>query len=423
MKESFLHYIWQQGTFNKQNLGADTGETVTIIDTGRWNHNAGPDFINAKIEIDGTLWVGNVEIHTDAALWEQHGHHTNPAYDNVVLHVALNNTAPIINSDGRRIPAIILDYPNELADNYQNLVTMVHPIACHQQFRNIDSLYASFWLNHLAIERIEEKTEFIEELLKSTTQNWSEAFYIALVRNFWAPVNSEPFERLARSTPLKVIAHHQHNQFQLEALLFGQAGLLPKSPDTDYTEQLCQEYNYYRKKYQLTPIEASAWKFHKLRPLNFPTVRIAQLASLIANSTHLFSKILEATSVTEYEKLLLAEVGPYWLNHYQMDKPSSYKPKAIGQLLKRSLIINTFIPFVFYYHKYQKDPYGSEFAIKLLEEMKPEENNITKLWSEIGIKAKNALESQALIHLKKSYCDTKQCIKCQVGHKVISGSI
>ena len=420
MNEDFLHYIWKNTDYPKISLISDTGEKVNVIDVGVRNTNQGPDFTNAKIELNGQLWAGNIEIHTISSHWYQHGHNRDNNYDNVILHVVAENDNPILNSKGRQIPTVTLPYPKEMEAKYNELMLKKSEIPCYTELPQLDNFRVSFWLESLVVERIETKTEQIKSYLESTKNDWNEAFYITLCRYFGMKVNADPFERLARALPLKIINKHHNNVFQLEALLYGQSGLLPDTPSDEYTEELIKEYKYLKKKYQLISLDSPGWNYHRLRPVNFPTIRISQLANLIAKSSHLFSTITTTESVKELKTLLQAGVSEYWESHYQFGKSAVKKTKNTGAQFAQILIINTVIPFLFVYGKIKPNSKITDRALEFLQDLPSEKNSIVSLWEEYGIKSLNSSTSQALIHLKSAYCDRKACIKCQIGHMVLS---
>ncbi|MCG8698175.1 MAG: DUF2851 family protein [Bacteroidales bacterium] len=420
MREDFLHYIWKNSDVVNTQYQADTGEVIKVIDEGIPNNDQGPDFLNAKIEIDGTLWAGTIEIHIDSADWYNHRHQDNPGYDNVILHVVDKITKPVKNSQGRAVPTIKLIYPNNLKEKYQLLINSNTPIRCAKELPDIDNFRIQFWISGLTIERIEQKTNLINQYLTCTSNNWNEAFYVGLARYFGMNVNAEPFEMLARSLPLLVISKHQQNIMQLEALLFGQAGLLPQEPKDEYSKKLVDEYKFLCHKYKLQPLDKHLWKFHRLRPMNFPTVRLSQFASLIHKSSHLFSKILESNTVEKLSKLFKCEASDYWQTHYQFGIESKKTKKAMGKGMIESLLINTIIPFIFIFGKKHSNEKLADKAMELLEALPAEKNKIISDWTELGFKCDNASISQSLIQLRKNYCDKRRCINCQIGHLILS---
>ena len=295
MQESFLHFIWRWRRFDANNLCSTQGRPIEILHPGEWNHDAGPDFFNARLRIGDTMWAGNVELHVRASEWNAHRHSEDTAYDNVVLHVVLEEDQPIVRPNGERIPCLTLQgrIPPQILENYQRLDQDRAWIPCQNFMQNTPDIVRLNWLDRMLVERLEQKITHIQEILYSTGNHWEETFYRILARSFGLKVNVEPFETLARALPLNILTRHKHELKQMEALLFGQAGLLEGAFEEKHPRALAKEYHFLRHKYGLTPMEASQWKFLRLRPANFPTVRLAQFAALLHRSVHLFSQILE----------------------------------------------------------------------------------------------------------------------------------
>jgi len=421
MRESFLHFLWRWRRFDAQNLHTTDGQTLEILHPGEWNDHAGPDFFNAHLRIGDTTWAGNVEMHLRASEWLAHHHSDDAAYDNVVLHVVLEEDQPIARASGERIPCLELKgrIPAKILETYQRLEHERAWIPCQHFFKNIPDIIRLNWLDRLLVERLEQKTAAVAEMLAATENHWEEAFYRLLARNFGLKVNAEPFEALARSLPLLTLAKHKNDLKQVEALLFGQAGFLEETFKDEWPKALAQEYKFLKHKYNLAPLAASQWKFLRLRPPNFPTVRLAQFAALVHQSAHLFSKILEAKNLRELENLFDVQPGEYWRTHFQFDKPSVKRAKNLGRDFVHLLIINTIAPFLFHYGKTREQEDFQKRALHLLEELPPEANAIVDGWSDLDVPAKNAYQTQALIHLKTRYCDAKRCLECAVGNAIL----
>jgi len=422
MPEEFLHYIWENRLYRKDGLKTTSGEHLEIIDPGKRNSNAGPDFFNAKIKINDTIWAGNIEIHTKASDWHKHNHQMDKAYDNIILHVVEIADAEITRSNGNNIPALALQYPGHLAANYRHLLEARTWIPCQDRFHRIDPIVLQLGFNRLMIERLENKTEEIVSRLEQNNNDWNETFYQVLARMFGFKVNALPFELLAKSLPTVILAKHRNNLFQLEALLFGNAGLLNKQLlGDDYFLQLREEYSFLYKKYRLRPIEEHLWKFMRLRPVNFPTVRIAQLAALIYGKEALFSRILEVNNIEQILELLKVKASKYWNTHYNFNKYTKRKSvKEMGDASVQLLIINVVVPFLFVYGEKQNLQHLKNRALDFLDQLAAEHNSIVKKWGELGIKARSAFESQSLLQLKNRYCDQKKCLNCQIGVKLVS---
>jgi len=421
MKEEFLQFIWEHGLFIKNNLKTVDGKTIEIISTGQPNSDSGPDFFNAKIRIGETTWAGNVEIHQKSSHWQQHRHDTDAAYNNVILHVVELYDKPVIVKDNE-LPTLELKYPIEIFENYEQLLKSERWIACEDRLPRVDSFILRFWFSSLMIERLESKTGDILKILQYNKNNWNETFYQLLARNFGMKTNALPFELLAKSLPLNILSKHKNDLFQIEALFFGQAGLLNETLlGDDYFLSLRQEYSYLYKKYGLSGLESHIWKFMRLRPINFPTIRIAQMAMLIHNSSALFSKILETEDISELHKLFDVSASEYWNTHYRFNKISEEnKQKTLGTTAFNNLLINTIVPLLFVYGDQHLDQSMKDRALLLLEKLAPESNQIIRNWNLLGIDSRSAFETQALLQLKNTYCDNKKCLNCQLGAKIIT---
>ena len=420
MKESILHYVWQFRLFRMNNLKTTDGKMVEIIHPGLPNTDAGPDFFNAKIKIDDTLWAGNIEIHNQSSDWAKHRHTADKAYDNVILHVVNKADKAVFRTNGDPLPQLELEVPEHIRMNYNELLSGKKWIPCGDKITQVPLILINDWKSALLIERMEQKTEMIETLLTQTNNHWEEAFYVSLARSFGFGTNSQAFERLARSLPMSILAKHKDDIFQLEALLFGQAGLLEQAENDEYHAKLKKEYRFLQTKYHLKPIESSEWKLLRLRPDNFPHVRLAQFAALTHRSSKLFSKTIAAADIMQLRALFDCEVSDYWKKHYLFGKQSAESAKRLGRKSIDILLINTVVPFLFAHSK--KKNAECETALKLLELIPSEKNAVVRRWVELGVSSASAFDSQALLHLKKKYCDDKKCLRCRIGHKVLSKS-
>ncbi|MFW5805749.1 MAG: DUF2851 family protein [Bacteroidales bacterium] len=421
MNENFLQYLWKYGLFDSSSTVLDNGEKIEIISAGEHNTNAGPDFTNVKIKIGQVLWAGNVEIHVNSSDWEKHGHHHDKAYDNVIIQAVAHHDRPVKRTNGEPIPTITLKYNPKYYNNYADLINSRNWISCEHKINDVNSFIIRYWLEKLMIERLESKAGEITRYFKQNKNNWEETFYQRMGNNFGFKLNAQPFEMLVKSIPLNCLAKHKNNLLQIEALFFGQAGMLNDlEHEDDYIKALKREYAFLQKKFNLKPVEKHLWKFLRLRPSNFPTIRIAQFASLIYSSSKLFSKILEANDVEEIKKLLSVTASSYWDVHYTFGKASAKRVKTLGDAGINILLINTIIPFLFVYGKVKDSQNFKDQALKFLENIKAEQNHIIKGWKKLGIIPENALQSQALLQLKNVYCNQKRCLDCQIGNQVIS---
>jgi hypothetical protein len=420
VNEDFLYYIWQYRLINRD-IKTTNSEPIILIDMGERNEGSGPDFFNARIKIGETEWAGNVEMHSKSSDWIRHGHEKDANYDSVILHVVYECDMMIRNATNEEIPCLELKgkIDEKLYFRYRNLIASREWIACAPQLNDVPDLILYSWLDRLLAERLERKTDYIEDFLKSSNGNWETAFYYALARNFGFNVNAEPFEQLARSIPLEVLAKNRDSLFKIEALLFGQSGMLNTRLKDDYSQGLIKEYDFLKKKYQLEPIAGFQWKFMRMRPGNFPSIRIAQFALLIFKSTHLLSKIVKTEKLTQLKEFFQLEASEYWKEHYSFGKKSKSKTKRMGESSFDLILINTLVPFLFVYANHQQDGELRERALNFLSQTKSEQNSIVKRFKETGITANNAAQSQALLTLRNDYCKYLKCLNCAIGSHLI----
>lgn len=418
MTEAFLYHIWKYRLLNNIPLVTSEGYPIQIIKVGVQNHDAGPDFFNARIKIGDTEWAGNVEVDITTAHWAMHGHDKNDAFKKIILHVVYEITKPVLHN----IPVLELkNYINaDVKSSFEELNRSPNPIPCSSLVLNVSSITITSWLERMLIERLAEKTKPVEEELKTNHFNWEETFYHSLAKNFGFKTNALPFEMLAKSIPLNILARQKNNLLQLEALFLGQAGFLGDKNTDAYFLQLQKEYVFLSNKYSLKPLDKSIWKFARLRPVNFPTVRIAQFAALVHTSSHLFSKITETKGVKQLLALFTGDVSEYWKTHYHFAKKSGEKDKALGRGSIENILINTVVPFLYVYGKMKERSSISERALSLLEQLSPENNIIIKEWKRIGVNADSAWQTQGLIQLKNNFCSHKKCLQCAIGLKILN---
>ncbi|WP_372644636.1 DUF2851 family protein [Ancylomarina sp.] len=420
MNEDFLHYIWKYRLFDSEKLMSSQGHQLELIETGSLNRDSGPDFFESRIQIDGLLWVGNVEIHIKSSDWYKHHHNVDLAYNNVILHVVLENDADIVFSDGRLLPCLELKIPDQYIKRYQSLMSSQSWIPCQVDIPKLNNFFVNHWLDRMLLERLERKADEIIQMYHQNTGSWEETFYQLLARYFGMKVNADPFEQLTRSVPLKILAKHKNSLLQLEAILFGQSGFLYDSiPEDLYYSDLQREYRFLKSKFKLKAIEKSRWKFMRIHPVNFPTVRIAQFANLINQSQSLFSKIKQVENIDKFYLLLETEASQYWNDHYRFGEKVDFKKKVLGKSTIDILIINAIVPILFVYGKEIGDPSYVDKALSFLEKMTPEKNSIIKSWIESGIVVKTAYHSQSLLHLKSEYCDKFKCLECELGNRIL----
>lgn len=424
MTERLLLFIWHLQYFNKQSLQAATGESLQIIFPGERNNHQGPDFKQARIRINNILWAGEVELHLKSSDWHRHHHTRDVNYSKVILHVVWENDRTIIDQTGH--PILTLELQNRvshlLLSRYENWMQQPISIVCSEDISLISNIIWESWKGRLLIERLQQKTALISHLLQQTKNNWEEVFWQLLCRYFGTPINIESFKQLASSLPMKILARHKNQLHQLEALLLGQSGLLNHTFNEHYPLLLQREYHFFKKKYKLETI-TKAPVFLRMRPVNFPTIRLAQLAMLIHQSTHLFLNIIESNNIKTLIKLLTVVPNHFWNNHYQLNEISRHQPKKIGIQMISTLLINVIIPIVFTYGKYMGEEFYCDKALRWLEEIKAERNNTIQLFTDLKIISKTAFDSQSLLQLKKNYCDQKRCLECAIGNALLKKHI
>lgn len=421
MKEEILQYIWKFQYYNRNELLTTSGDSISVIHPGTHNLNQGPDFTEAKIKINDTLWAGNVELHLNSSHWNLHNHSADKNYNNIILHIVWNHDADIKDQNGNNLPTIELQnrVSNLLLTKYQQLMETSQFIPCEKLQHNLSDLALTGWKQRLVAERLLLKSKNIFRILKETNYHWEETFWWLIASNFGLKVNCEMFKKIAQSLPQSILAKHKNNIIRIEALLFGQAGLLNKEFSEKYPLMLQKEYLFYKKKYALKKVDGELF-FLRMRPANFPTIRLAQLAMLIHNSEHLFSKIKETVSITEIKKMLAVEANDYWHYHYTFNEESDYKIKKLGRQMIDNIIINTIVPVIFSYGLHNNEESFKEKAIKWLEEISPEKNEITKGFEKLDYANKSAFDSQAFIELKNEYCNRKLCLQCAIANSILN---
>lgn len=418
MTERLFHFIWQFQYYNHSGLTTDTGERIQIISPGIYNHNQGPDFFNAKIVIGNTTWVGTVELHLSTSDWIKHRHQHDDHYNNVILHVvwehdAVINDVPVLEL-GSRISSLLLD-------RYRELMQSAHFIPCENSIDHVHSLTWQSWKERLLAERLLRKSASVQSMLQQNNYHWEETCWWLLARNFGMKVNADTFEAIARSIPFNILFKQKYQLHQLEALLFGQAGLLEMNFTEQYPQLLQREYRFLQNKYQLKPVHIPLL-FLRMRPVNFPTVRLAQLAMLLYTTTHLFTRIKEETDIQAVKRCVNIEAGSYWHYHYRFEECSAYRPKLLGDAMIDSIIINTIAPILFAYGNYYKDQPMQDKVLQWLEETAAENNTIIKGFKNMNIDCRNGYDTQALIEMKTQYCDKRRCLECAVGNFLLKNT-
>jgi len=422
MNEDFLHYIWKFQQFNPKDLETTSGEKLEVIKTGLHNFNSGPDFFNGQIRLEKTRWAGNIEIHVKSSDWKLHKHQNDAVYDKVILHVVWENNQAVYRKNGEEIPTLELKglVQKRLLNRYQELNESKSWIPCEEEMPSINQILKRQLIDQKLVERLQGKADRIEQILATLKNDWEATFFQLLAKYFGFKVNAVPFEILATSLPFHIVRKHQLNEKQLSALFFGQAGFLTNDFKEDYPNELKHEYNFLKHKFGLVPIDNSMWKFMRLRPANFPTIRIAQLVACLHQHKSLFQTILEIKEIAQLKKLLRADVNEYWETHFQFEKLSKQKGnKRIGDSSLDILIINVIVPLLFTYGRHTAQEKYQEVALGLLQDLKPEKNKITKRWASLNMPLDSAYEGQALIQLKTQHCDFKNCLLCTIGNYIL----
>jgi len=421
MQEDFLHYLWKHKKIIANSLKTTKGELVSIINVGEHNHNTGPDFFNAQLKIGEQLWAGNLEIHIKSSDWYLHNHETDVNYDNVILHVVWEHDTEIFRKDNTQIPTLELKHyvPQDALNGYQKLFNNNRKwINCENDFANTPEFIMSNWLERLYFERLERKANDITALLHENTNNWESVLFKMLFKNFGLKVNGDAFASIANSFDFSIIRKQQSNLLSLEALLFGQAGLLEDDCQEAYFLELAKEYQFLKQKFALTNTNVTPLQFFRLRPPNFPTIRMSQLANMYYLHQNLFSKIIAANTLNEFYTLFTVETSAFWETHYTFGKPSKVSKKKVTKAFVDLLLINTIIPIKFSYAK-QLGKTIDEEIIRMLQQITSEKNSIINKFNGLKKVSHSALESQALLQLKNEYCDKNKCLKCAVGNSLL----
>lgn len=428
--ESLLHYTWKHRLFPLAPLTTMDGQPVEVIDPGMENRNDGPDFFNAKVKIGGTLWVGNVEIHVNASDWYLHGHDTDKRYDSVVLHVATTVDREVKRTDDTPIPQMALQVPQHIVNNYRELLAADRYPPCYRIIPELSNLTIHSWMSSLLYERLDQRAELITARYEAHDKNWDDALFCTLARNFGFGTNGEAFDEWARRIDFRAVDKHADNLLQVEAFFFGQAGLLDEATVPEYYHEALQEDTYFQMlkreyaflahKFGLRPMEATMWRLLGMRPANFPHVRLAQLAHLYHERRISVSKLLAAPDRAAITELLSVEASDYWDTHYTFaSTPSAPTKKRVTDSAVTLLLINSVAPFYYSYGRRKDNEQYCEQAILLLEQLKAENNYIIRTWIDCGLLVKNAADSQALIQLKKQYCNRHDCLRCRIGYEYL----
>lgn len=421
MTEEYLHHVWKYRLFDERNLATTNGEKIFISQTGIHNSDAGPDFFNGLIRIGSTKWAGNIEIHIHSSDWRKHRHHTDPAYNNVILHVVFIHDESVYDSNNRMIPVLELKNRVDISayEKFQEFIWSRSEFPCFRQQEKIPSVLFRSQFDRVIADRIERKIQPVRRDVAELNNNWEEVCYRTLARNFGFRVNAMPFEWLSRNTPLHLVKKSRGDVTSMEALFFGQAGFLDRDRDDAYFSLLKSRYAALKENYGLSPIEKPVWKFSRMRPVNFPTVRLAQLAMLLHTQNDLMRLVTENLTSNEIRKSLMLVPSDYWCQHYSFSRVSRMRFKRFGQEAADNLIINSIVPLMFCYGRDKGLEHYCERAMILLEETAPERNYICGKWSARGMKAINALDSQSQIEMWNNFCSRKKCLNCSIGNHLL----
>ncbi len=427
--EKLLQHIWQHRLWMPEKLETVSGETVEVLDPGLLNHDAGPDFFNAKLRIDGRTWAGNVEVHVRASDWKRHGHDSDPAYGTVILHVVGSDDARITRDDGSEIPQLVL----HCAERYKELLDKLmdrpeYELACFRQLENVPQIYRTDWLTALAFERIHSKTERLIETMQRTDGQWRAAFFVTLARGLGFGINGEPFERLALATPLNVLLRHQGDCHVIESILFGQATLLNGAEtagmlETEYLNSLRRDYDFFRQKYHLQQPSGLAWKMARMRPQNFPHRRIAWLAAVLAQGFNIAADLASVKDIDSARELFSTELNTFWASHFSFAPTTA---SSSNPCLSRSaidiLIINVIVPAMQAYATLYGNKENLRECSQILQSLPPEDNRIVRLFRSAGIDCPDAFTSQALVQLRRAYCEPRKCLYCRFGMRFLTAA-
>ena len=420
MNEQFLSFIWKHRLFSG-NLTTSAGVPVTVLKPGEQNNHSGPDFFNSLIRIGDTLWAGNVEIHVRASDWYRHHHHSDKAYGNVILHVVYEADMEIINPDLTTIPTLELksNTDSSILKKYLGFRNSKMSIPCGNRISEVNPVNLTGWIDRMLVQRLEHKSLMIAHALTVNKNDWEDAFYQLLARNFGFGVNAQPFEMLARCLPRQLLMRHSTQLHQIEALVFGQAGFLENDWTDEYPRLLRAEYRFWSKKYGLLPLDRHIWKMLRMRPANFPTIRLSQFANLMTSGHFSWRQVLEHPELPEMENRLQVQASPYWHTHYHFDRPSPFAVRSMGNASVQNIIVNTVAPFLFYFGRLRQEDAVCEQAFTLLKTIPPETNHILSEWNRFGVAAADAYTGQSLIGLYHDLCSKKKCLICALGTEIL----
>ena len=420
--EKLLHYVWKNQWFNKEELKTVQNQSLTILNQGFPHQDAGPDFKQGILKIDGVTWAGNVEIHVRSSDWYKHQHQNDKKYNSVILHVVFEHDQNVFIEQNMPLPTLELKslVSSQLLLRYAQLMRSPHPLPCEAYIEKIPPLTIQAFLSRLTFDRLLRKQSQIFEILHTFSEDWEQTLFYILCQSFGFKTNAPAFEMLGKALPYKILKKHTDSHLQVAALIFGQAGMLDEELEDDYFQSLQNEYLYLRTKYRLVPIDVKCWNLLRLRPRNFPCIRLAQMAEIIYKHPHLFSKVIAPNTFEYFQNIFINKIDEYWDTHYYFGKTSGKRDKIMGERSCQLLLINALVPFLYAYSTFTGNEKLQGYSMQLLEFLPFEENHITKKYQEFGFCAKQASDSQALLELHREYCEKKRCVECVVGQKVMT---
>ncbi len=422
--EAFLHFLWKTRRFDHQALRTTHGEFLEVLDAGQHNRHAGPDFLQARIRIGRRLWAGQVEIHVRASDWIAHKHPFDPAYQNVVLHVVWEEDRPIYLADGSRLPCLELKdrTPVALLAQYRRLQQSRLKVPCTSRLAEVSSLTRSAWLDRMLAERMELQAQKLADVFERTQSDWEQSLRVSVARAMGLPANADAMQELMLRLPHTLLARYRDNPARMEALFFGQAGLLQGAFRDDWPRELQKNYRFLQRKHGLKPLQALHWKWSRMRPASFPSLRIAQLAALCSKHASWFSAFRQMKSVDEIKAFFKLQTSDYWTAHHHWQRPSAGNLSQPGKELVERVVLNALAPLFFFYGQQSGDPAYQQRALHWLHQLPAENNRITRMWRDLGWDIKSAEHSQGILHLQRTYCERRRCLECAVGHALLKGS-
>ncbi len=421
MHESLLHFIWLKGSFEQNNLLTTDNQKIVIVNQGKTHSDGGPDFQQASLYIQDQLWVGDIEIHVDSSEWFSHGHHKDKAYDSVILHVCFNCNKRIVRSNGSEIPCLELKgkISPDVLKRYEDLQLTHADIPCSGLISDVDEAVKAFTLEHMMGRKVQQTSDQIIQSVEERGIDWPTILYQRICRSFGLRINKDPFHMLSQLIPFSLILKYSDKIEYLEALIFGTAGFLAKIGRDEYESRLIMHYNFLQQKHQLDKMEVHLWKFLRLRPANFPTIRLAQLSFFLTKSSNLFSKCLELRSVKKAMEFFSSETTAYWQNHFRFGHKSVYKHKMLGQATINLILINAVVPVLLAYAQWKKDDDLTERTLILFNQIDGENNKLTRKFKSLGFPVHSASSTQGIVYLAENFCTFKRCLECPIGQNIL----